>query len=325
MTQEYEYEYGFDTFEEELMSKIRVYLPDQMKDADISIQTIRKNNGILLKSLVIREQGSNIAPNIYLEKFYKQYNDGISIECILRDIVNLRMSKEAEVPLNIETSFLTDFDQCRDRIMPRLIGTENNENLLEERPYVPVADLAVTFCIDMGDIKGGNASIPIHNGLAMSWGMKPEDLYQIALGNLEKTEVVFKTMYDVLYDMVPNDIREIFTEEELAQWNDNNMMYVLTNKQMLQGASMILNHTAMERIVEKMGDNIIVLPSSVHEVLLLPDCGKMSKFDLQCMVREVNTTQVQRDELLSNSVYRYTLQNGLVEMENEQAAQVGGE
>lgn len=149
-----------------------MYIMSGLKHADISIQNIRKNNGILLKSLVIRELGSNIAPNIYLEKFCKQYNDGISIECILRGIVNLRMSKEAEVPLNIETSFLTDFNQCRDRIMPRLIGTENNENLLEERPYVPVADLAVTFCIDMGDIKGGNASIPIHNGLAMSWGMR---------------------------------------------------------------------------------------------------------------------------------------------------------
>ena len=81
-------------------------------------------------------------------------------------------------------------------------------------------------------------------------------------------------------------------------------LYVLTNDTKSNGAAEILNDNVRQELADKIGD-FYVLPSSVHETLIIPKSEDMDRMQLEQMVRDVNETQVIPEERLSNHVYEY--------------------
>ena len=146
----------FEEFKVAVLDGIREWLPEQFATAHISLQVVTKNNDIKLTGLTIQSVGSNISPTIYLEEFYRKYQEGMEMPEILKKIADIRM--EHEVEGNFDASQITDFARCQDKILPRLIGAEWNQELLENRPHVLIEDLAVTFCIDLGANEDGSMS-----------------------------------------------------------------------------------------------------------------------------------------------------------------------
>ena len=91
-------------------------------------------------------------------------------------------------------------------------------------------------------------------------------------------------------------------------------MYVLSNADKLNGAAALLDAKTMEDISEKLGGDFVVLPSSIHEVLLVKDDGNASLPELKNMVEEVNATQVAPEEKLTDSVYHYDSKEHVFEL-----------
>ena len=79
-------------------------------------------------------------------------------------------------------------------------------------------------------------------------------------------------------------------------------MFCLTNESKMNGASLLLQEDIRKQIGECLGSDYFVIPSSVHEVLILPDNGIFQVPELNAMVQEVNETQVERQEQLSDKV-----------------------
>ena len=88
-------------------------------------------------------------------------------------------------------------------------------------------------------------------------------------------------------------------------------MYILTNIYKVNGASMLLDSDMMQKVMEEVGSDFFILPSSIHEVLIVPADSGMKSSDLETMVREVNDTEVSDTEILSYHVYRYSMENGI--------------
>ena len=86
---------------------------------------------------------------------------------------------------------------------------------------------------------------------------------------------------------------------------DGLKLYLLTNQMGYNGAAAILYEGVLKNFAEEVGKDLILLPSSIHEVLLLPDNGDSDYEALSALVREVNEAQVRREEWLSDHVYRY--------------------
>ena len=82
-------------------------------------------------------------------------------------------------------------------------------------------------------------------------------------------------------------------------------MYVLTNADKMNGANSILDAKTMEDISEKIGGDFYILPSSLHEVIILPDTPEMDKDYLEHMVQDINAGQVAPEDKLSDHVYMY--------------------
>ena len=92
-------------------------------------------------------------------------------------------------------------------------------------------------------------------------------------------------------------------------------MYILTNQKGINGASCLLYPDVMNKLSEEFQSDFYVFPSSIHELILVPTHDNKSNNEYSNMVREINATQVAREEVLSDHVYYYSRVNGLVMME----------
>lgn len=305
----------FDEFKETVKNEVKEFLPENFHTADIKLKVFEKNNNVRLTGLII-ESACNMSPTIYIDNFYKKYQSGTDINIILQEIAKIRM--EYDVTDDFDVSTVTDFNKCRNKIMPRLIGAEENSEILKVRPHIRIEDLAVTFCIDLGENKDGLMSVPVQFELMETWNVTADQLYEIALENLTKADIgVFTPMREILFAGMLSELKEIChgDEEEarrkLDQMIPDNNLWVLTNKRRVNGANMLLDRSVMEDVIKEVGTDFFILPSSIHECIILPTDSGMDSQQLEAMVCEVNETQVEKEERLSNSVYRYTLENGI--------------
>ena len=298
----------FEEFKNNVADQIKDFLPEKYEDASVTLQDVTKNNDTVLTGLLIKTEDSNIAPNIYLENFFEQYQDGRDMADILQNIADVRVQHEMEQGFDV--SRLTDFDQVKDNIICKLVNAELNADYLADKPHTMVEDLAVVYAIDLGGNESGHMTAPITNSLMEQYGITQEELHDIALHNLSESQIEFKTMRDVLVDMMfpdgiqPDDPRAFMLPPE----EENPSMYVLSNADKLNGAAALLDAKTMEDISEKLGGDFIVLPSSIHETIVLPVNEDMDRHTLEAMVQDVNAGQVAPEERLSDHVYMYDSQ-----------------
>lgn len=300
----------FEEFMQEIADNIKDHLPDQYQDSTIQLNTVQKNNEAL-DAITITSPDSNVSPTIYLNSFYEDYQNGQDMDTILDHIADIRV--EHEVSQDFDVSKITDFDQVKDHIAARVVGIEDNSDLLDQRPHAVMDDLAVTYCVMLGEDANGSMSVPITNQLMETWGVTQEELHDLAKANQDElTPSTFKSMNEVMAEMmIPQMMSDMGVDRETAQEMIESMMppedkmYVLSNEQKLNGAAALLDDKMMDQIAEKVGGDFYILPSSVHEVLIVPADAGMDLKDLEAMVQEVNETQVAPQDRLSDHVYQY--------------------
>lgn len=276
------------------------YFPNTFEVNSVEVKEFTKNNDQHLHGLLITKKGSNIAPNIYLEYYYDMYKNGEEMETIIDEIARVRIDHDTP---DISTDNLTDLDKVKDKITVRIFKADLNKEYLVNKPYKMVEDLAVTYAVNLGSDPTGQMTMPITYDLLKHYEISEEELDQIAMENLAKTEFDFKSMYDVLKEMVPEGFPLPSADES---------MYVLTNKTKINGAAAILDKGTMNKIAEQLGCDFVIIPSSIHEVIILKVENNMSVDDLKQMIGEVNNTELDPKEVLSDHPYIYSRKNGLM-------------
>ena len=301
---------SFEEFKQEIADNIKDHLPVQYQDSTVQLNTVQKNNEAL-DAITITSPDSNVSPTIYLNSFYEDYQNGQDMDTIMDRIADVRV--EYEVSQDFDVSKITDFDQVKDHIAARVVGMEDNADLLDQRPHAEMDDLAVTYCVMLGEDANGSMSVPITNQLMETWGVTQEELHDLAKANQDElTPSTFKSMNEVMAEMmIPQMMNDMGLDREAAQEMVESMMppedkmFVLSNEQKLNGAAALLDDKMMDQIAEKVGGDFYILPSSVHEVLIVPADAGMDLKDLEAMVQEVNETQVAPQDRLSDHVYQY--------------------
>ena len=274
---------------------IRDEVANRIEDGcEVRLKEVTKNNGIILTGLTVICDDSNISPSIYLDSYYDMYERGrMTIAQAVSDILDVYHKNR--IDKSIDMRYFLDYKQIRNKIIYKLINTEKNKELLEDIPHIKFHDLSIVFQFLITEEKFGNATILIHNAHLKVWGISVDELYADACRNtpvLNKYEL--KNMKDVIKEFVP-------CEDE----DDEMPIYVLSNKSRLQGAACILYPDLLKNVSSTMNSSLYIIPSSVHEVLLLPMDKADGAESIKSMVREVNDTQVDVEEILSFSVYFY--------------------
>lgn len=271
------------------------------------LKEVRKNNGVLLHGLMIMPEGSNVAPTIYLETFHAAYEDGVTFREVLDRI--LEIYREELPGEKIDMNFFKSFEKVRDRICYRLIGRQGNEALLDRIPYVEFLDLAVCFYYAYSGRALGEGTILIHNSHLEYWNVGVKELMSLAQKN---TPRIFPGRLSPMREM----LEEVMgLREELPEEQDGEIeLAVLTNARRLHGAACILYPGMLERIGELKKNSFYIIPSSIHEVLILEKTGLERPEELKAMIREVNGQHMAAEEVLSDNLYYYDLMDKIVKI-----------
>ena len=273
-------------------------------DLEVKLVQITKNNGVKLDALSVKRKSSNISPVIYLDNYYSEYSNGRSIESIVDSIVFTARS-ESNVNIDIVSDFM-DFNKVRDCIEIKLINRDKNIELLSNVPYVEFLDMAIVFIVNVDlEEDEGKATVMINDYHVKMWGITKEALHDIAKKNsLKNNPAVIKNMVDIIKEMY---IDKVADTEEIGAMLDcmDAGMNVLTNKSRFYGAATITYENVLRDFANLKNCNLYILPSSIHECILIPENYTEDASGLREMVQSVNSTEVDEMEILSDNVYYY--------------------
>ncbi len=270
-------------------------------DCRVECKEVRKNNGVILHGLLVLGENRNVAPTIYLDTFLEAYEAGATFGSIIQRLEDI--CREDMLRESVDMEFFRSFERVRDRICYRLIGRKGNEELLEDIPYIEFLDLAICFYYAYHGDALGDGTILIHNSHMELWETCTAELFGLAKRNTQKLfPWVCSSLAEVLEEIGAEDGGELVKEDMLLR---EMPLQVLSNAKRTHGAVCMLYPDVLDGLAGGGKRNFYILPSSIHEVILLTDTGAESPGELKKMVTEVNRTQVAPEEVLSDSLYYY--------------------
>lgn len=266
---------------------------DWKETSQVEISVVKKNNGVSKAGLSIREDEHDVSPLLYLDDYYIHYQNGELLENIIR---NIRADYDKKVQMAaVKIPNLQEFENIRGRVIYRLVNYEKNKEILEDCPHIRLYDLAVTFrWVARIDDVGVSTSL-ITNKQVKEWGVSVNDLVLAARQN---TPRLFPAQIIDMEEMLAGMVSFILYPSAIP-------MYILTNEQELNGASALLYGDILKDFANKKGADMYILPSSIHEVIMIPADRIDDPKKLSSMVHEANTTVVSTGDVLSDSVYYY--------------------
>ena len=231
---------------------------------------------------------------------------GENLEKIESEILELYRKNRRENKMDV--SFFTEWENVKQRIIFRLVNYAANKELLNEVPHRRILDLAVVYYCLVESNSEADATILIHSPHMESWKVTEDVLFHAALENtpcLQKACVV--NMEQVCRGIL---------EEKDSDLGIPKMMNIMTNANRTNGAGVILYQDVLKEFAEEMGHDLYIIPSSIHETILLPMLGDDWEA-LSQMVKEVNATQLAPEEVLSDHVYEYRRAKNVISMRGE--------
>lgn len=296
---------------EEFIDRIKEAVLELCPDCDkIVVKKVLKNNSVELDGLAVVRKNDSIAPTVYLNDYYEKYLEGFDLIGLAKEIELI--CRERLFAADFEASKYYDLDYVRDKILYRLINTQRNSLILGKIPHRDFIDLSVVYycCVSAGN--GGEvATVPVQNAHMKHWGIDEEGLYRLASDNIKR---IFPTVIIKMSDFLDGlfygaaNGAEGFVAGLDDKDNMDSHMYVVSNAKRVFGAAGMLDLEAMRDFAQKNGA-FYIIPSSVHEILFVPESVGIGKEKLIEIVRDVNETQLDFEEFLSDSLYRYEPDN----------------
>lgn len=297
----------YKEFVDKILAELKEYYG---RDAEVSVDNILGNNGKRRDALCIRytEKEEIMTPAIYLDHFFAMYLlGGEDFDHCVGKIIQMREAGEADCALSERIKGILDWDNVKDSVYPVLISASENEEFLTKYVHTAFLDLAVVYEVRV-DHENGTVSSKISNGMLKLYGVSREELHSQALENMEKDSYQMEDILNLLENHDPMCVEKDISE---VSENEYGKMYVLSNARRRWGAAVLLNQKFLK---EHLGSRrYYILPSSIHEVIIVPATEEMDSRELSSIVEEINRSQVAPSEWLSNHCYVFEGASGKIE------------
>lgn len=292
----------FKEFREKVMGMVQEMLGDGYR---IGTQDYDGLNGTAGRAIIVAREGTNAAMRINMDGYYKEYRlGGEGMDAVANQIA--KCCQENAPDKDIRIPMLERWDSVKGHIFAKLVNTEKNRGILAGIPNKGYLDLSVTYYARIpGGVFGGHATTIICNTHMECWGVGVEEIHRAACGNMQGDgEATFDSLHDLISPCLG---------VETVKGMGKAPIFVLSNRHKENGAAQILNQDIMGRVSKFLKSDIWVLPSSIHEAILIPaDAQYGDAQRLAGIVREINGTQVRAEEALSDHVYLYSRLTGEV-------------
>ena len=295
----------FETFVEMAKAGIKSYLPEAYREVDVSVKEMQKLNESYLGMTVAREEQVAV-PNINLTRHYQEYLSGEPLE---QTFARMAEQVQMEMP-ELKTGWLQDYEQVKQHLFIRVSDARENEAFLSLSPYKETDGLAISYHIVFEGLSGVQASTPVTYKMLEMYGVTSEQLHSDAI---ESSQRLFPAVYSNMAKYLMEITAEMGMDAEMMPQAEDSQLMILTNEQGVQGAAALFYPEQMEAIAADMRSDYFVLPSSVNEVLILPDDGQTDYRDLQMKVRQINESEMLPVNRLSDYVYHYDVSDHIIE------------
>ena len=292
-------------FYDAVIEEIKDQIPEPFKKhVEIDVREINKTNDEKKMSVSIRLSPSGIAPMLYLDEFYEEYQDGATVEEIASHM--LCMAAEAGVNAPDFDTQSMDYDSIADKLTMQMVEGERNKERLQSLVYRPIDNGMVMIpYIELGRDEGGFYRAPVTKEMARDLDYDVDKLLDKAFENLmEKNVPVFFEMGLGSLEAI-NSVEDINPMREDFEIDTGGCMYILSNHRKDDGASVLFYPGMKERIGELLGQNYYVLPSSLHEMIIVPEHAGPTLEHLKQCVRDANRTIIAPQEVLSDKVFLF--------------------
>lgn len=287
----------------EFMEIVKDKVLDVLRERDSTlnaiIEKVTKSNGVLYCGLSFRGK-DNVQPVIYLDDFYKRFEAGTNIDDIVNQVVEIYVTNRIN---DIDIGSITDFETVKDRIIVAVYNTNANAEKLSNIPHRDYKDLSVYYRVDVPiNEKEGMGSMIVNDHILKLWNISMDELDEVAWVNTRRMYPArLMSMFEILQELCGGEMDEM--QDCLAKPT----MYVLSNVNKLNGAVYIADADALAMVADALDDDYVVLPSSRHEVIIVP----LKQIDdndytyLKEMVYEINRKEVDAEDYLSDNIYKY--------------------
>lgn len=260
-------------------------ITNKLNDVDVEFTEINKN-GIMKKAIKVQKKGLSIAPVFY---YNSTDNDDKIVDLI---VDNFATYGNPGIDVNDLTHNIFDWNWVKERIYPRLYNTSrvNDDNIIN---YELAGDISVGFSIFLDNSSDdGVMSTKAMWNMFDKWGVSKDELIDAAKANINK-KLIIDSMMNVLINRGLND------NERKIDMSD--IMTVCSSINSTHGAAAILLLADLVNNGEIDDADYYILPSSIHEVILLREYNE----SLKTMVKDINSTALNPEDFLSDNVFKY--------------------
>ena len=296
---------GVRQFAEQIAEEIKGYFPRKYQDVRCEVEENQKNNSVCRVGIRFWKPGERVSPAIYMEYYYDHHRSGKPMDEIMRDIVS-ELERGYELGRKFPADGLGEYEQMKGLVEPVLVNAKVNREMLQRNPHIIMEDLAVVFQV-VCRVETGKLCTPVKDEHLEEWGIGKEQLYEQAFKNVQESGEY--TLYG-LDDCIEGILKGQQPEEDFLMApecfvSDNQETYILTNRDVSCGAVAVACPDVMEKVCRLFPDGFYILPSSIHECMIVSKGKGLGVKELEKMVCEINYRQVEPEERLSDHVYEY--------------------
>ena len=287
-------------FYDEIINAIREEIPEEIRDMmEGDIREIVKANDTVLHGVVIKAPEQAIVPTIYIEDCIKQLPENFAMKDLAEAIISLYQVGMREAPA-VESLSL-EFDDIKDKLVVQLAEVERNKDRLKELAYKPLDNGMVMLAyVVVQEDERGSMRFAVTKDIAEGQNYDIDKMFETAMKN---NEPVLVDISDAIFSDGIEFAENLFDKEINDKLPDS--MYTLTNSSTNLGAAALYYPNVQKRIGDMLQNSYYVLPSSIHEVMILPCSVNDNPEFLRKMVKEANETVVNPQEVLSDRVFMY--------------------
>ena len=286
----------YETFVDKVREAVQNCMGEEMV---IEKKEVIKNNSVSVAGLMIADRKDNYSSFLDLQFQYLLYlQDEDMDSCVQQIIAEYEKKKEERGKMQEVMARVREWDNVREQVYPILISYEDNKEWLAEAVHQRFLDLAICFAVRVPEVHG---NIKVKRNLFNLWGITETVLETQAMENLMQDGYTISSVLDILEEMGDASCKER-VEEDLG---NEIPLRILSNANCCLGAAGILHRELLAEYAAKIDKNLFLLPSSLHEIMILPaDKGTVGN-ELKAMVQEINQDCVNPEEKLSDHVYYF--------------------
>ena len=300
----------YESFKKEFTEDIKEKLYEMgYGDVDIKINNIKKVNRDYEAMNVVPE-GGVMGVSFNLEEIFTKFEQSGDYDSVLKNTTSF-VANGIDTAPKTDIDNLLNYEEMKNKLSIEVISAEANKELLLNIPHDRIEDLAAVYRFVLKSESTGKASILVSNEMMQKMGITHEQLKNDALYNAPIIRpAVIKGMNEVIKELMGKEAYELAN----GTGNVEESVYVATVPDKDSGAGVLSYQNFMDQAAERVGGDFFILPSSIHEILIVKDDGEMKAELLRNMVQQINRTELMPEDKLSDNVYHYDSKEHIFEL-----------